>query len=135
LALTIRTVGLLAAAWPLTSRFGIVGAALATLVAEVPVQLVVAAMARRIAPSPFRGVPATLAASLVAGVIGLAIGWALDALLGPPFGGFVAGVSAGIVALGALWWLDRLLGLRLADQLVQAFPVLRRVIAPGSDIA
>lgn len=135
LAMTIRTAGLLAVAWPLASRFGVVGAAFATLAAEVPVQLVVAVIARRRVPRPFRGVPATLGASLLAGAIGLTIGWGLDALLGPPIGGFVAGAVAGIVALGTLWWLDRVLGLRLVEQLVQAFPMLRRVLARGSQRA
>ena len=128
LALTIRTIGLLVLAWPLTLRFGVLGAALATLTAEVPVQLVVSVLAGRRIPRPFRDVPVTFAASLGAGGTGLAVGWALEAMFGPPVGALIAGSAGGIVAVATLWCIDRVLGLGLAEQLARAFPPLRRIL-------
>jgi O-antigen/teichoic acid export membrane protein len=124
--ISIRTVVLLAAAWPLATAYGVVGAAVATIAAEIPVQIVSATMARRRLPHPFKGVARVTAAATVAGGLGAAVGLGVDQLVGPPFGVVPAALTAGIVSMAALWLLDRTLSLRLAEQLVLVFPALRR---------
>jgi O-antigen/teichoic acid export membrane protein len=124
--ITIRTVVVLAAVWPLASGYGVVGAAVATIAAEIPTQIVAAALARRRLPRPFRGVGSVAAAATVAGALGAAVGLGMDDLVGPPFGVVPAALTAGLVSMTVLWLLDRTLDLYLAEQLVRVFPALRR---------
>jgi O-antigen/teichoic acid export membrane protein len=127
LLLTIRTVVLLTVVLPLASRFGVVGAAVATIAAEVPIQIIAAAYARNRLPRPFRGVASVVAAAGLAGAVGAIAGLIVDALVGPPVGVVPAALAAGIASLGTMWFLDRILGLRLTEQVVRVFPILGRV--------
>lgn len=124
--MSIRTVVLLAAAWPLAMGYGVAGAAMATIAAEIPVQIVAATLARRRLPRPFKGVGRVAAAAAVAGALGAAVGLGIDRLVGPPIGVAPAALTAGIVSMAGLWLLDRTLSLHLAEQLVLVFPALRR---------
>jgi O-antigen/teichoic acid export membrane protein len=128
--LTIRTAVVLVAAVPLTSALGVMGAAVATLLAEAPLQVTAVVLARRRVPGPFRGVMPVLIAAFVAGAIGGAVGLGLDALVGPPWGAIPAAVGGGTTAVAALWALDRVMGLRLATLLTQVFPALTRFLRP-----
>jgi len=124
--LAIRTVVLLTVAWPLAAAYGVVGAAVATLAAEIPVQIVAASYGRSTLPRPFAGVGQVVLAAAFAGGVGAAAGVAVDALVGPPIGVIPAAITGGIVSTAALWLLDRTLELRLAEQVVRVFPALRR---------
>lgn len=127
LLMGIRTVVLLAMVVPLAIRFGVVGAAVATVAAEIPTQIIAASFAGHRVPRPFRGVAIVVATAAVAGGAGAIVGLVVDALVGPPIGVIPAAVAAGITSLGTLWFLDRVLGLRLTDQVVRVFPALGRV--------
>jgi lipopolysaccharide exporter len=126
--LAIRTVVLLILAWPLASAFGVAGAAAATLAAEIPVQILAATFARGTVPKPFSGVGRVVGAACVAGGAGAIGGLAVAAALRPPIGAIAAAITAAVTAPGTLWILDRALGLRLVEQLTDAFPVLRRLL-------
>lgn len=129
--LTIRTVVLLAVVWPLAHSYGVVGAAIATIAAELVVQIFAVLDARRTLPRPFAGVGVVVAVAALAGGLGAAVGLGVEALIGPPIGAIPAALAAGIVSTAALWILDRILNLRLAEQLVRVFPVLGRLIGRG----
>lgn len=120
--MVIRSIVLLAVAWPLATAFGLPGAAAAIVLAEIPTQLMAAWLARRQLPGAFRGLQRPFAAALGASVSGGAAAWGADALLGPPLG-LVAGVLSGaVVGIGLLAVLDRMVGVGLFAQLVRAFP-------------
>jgi O-antigen/teichoic acid export membrane protein len=125
--LATRSVVLLVAVWPLTSAYGVVGAAAATICAEIPIQIATASIARSMLVRPFRGVGSVVVAATISGVTGAAIGLGLDRMLGPPLGVIPAGLAAAVVSMAVLWLLDRILGLHLAEQLVRVFPVLSRL--------
>jgi O-antigen/teichoic acid export membrane protein len=127
--LTMRTVVLLSLVWPLVSAYGVVGAAVATIAAEIPVQIVAVLLARNRLVRPFRRVGSVAAAATVAGAVGAAVGLVTDAAFGPRIGVVPAAVTAGVVSMVSMWLLDRTLGLDLAEQLVRVFPALRRL--PG----
>jgi O-antigen/teichoic acid export membrane protein len=125
--LASRTIVLLIVAWPLASAFGVVGAAVATICAEIPIQIASASIARDMLVRPFRGAGRVALAATVAGAAGAALGAGLDSLLGPPLGFVFGALVAGTASMAILWLLDRTLGLQLAEQLVRVFPVLNRL--------
>jgi O-antigen/teichoic acid export membrane protein len=125
--IAMRAVILVAVVWPLASGYGVVGAAAATIAAELPIQIIAVGLARSRLPRPFRGVGSVVAAAAVAGALGAAVGLAVDRAVGPPIGVVPAALCAGIGSMIALWALDRTVGLRLAEQLVRVFPALRRL--------
>jgi O-antigen/teichoic acid export membrane protein len=126
--LTIRTFTLLVFAWPLASAFGVAGAAAATLAAEIPVQILAAAFARGSVPAPFSGVGRVAGAAAVAGAVGASCGLIVAAALRPPISAIAAAITAAVTAPAALWVLDGALGLRLVEQLTDAFPILGRIL-------
>lgn len=127
--LAIRTVVLLAVVWPLADAYGVVGAAFATIAAELAVQIFAVAYARSSLPSPFAGVGRVVAAAALAGGLGAVAGLGIDALVGPPIGVIPAASAAAVVSVATLWLLDRVLELRLAEQLVRVFPALSRLLS------
>lgn len=129
---TVRSLVLLSLAWPLASTYGVTGAAVATLAAEVPVQVVAATFARRMLPRPFAGVGSIVLAAAVAGTTGAAAGILVSIVVGGPIGTVAAGLVAGVASVAALWLLDRIFRLHLSEQLVELFPVLRRVLRTAS---
>ncbi len=129
----IRTVVILALAWPFTGWWGVAGAAAAYLAAEVVQTVAAAVIAAREVPRPFAGVPARLggvavvAAAAAAGA-GLAVA-ALDGIAALAAGG----VAAAAAAVAALVVLDRRFGAGLSSDLARAFPAAagRLGLVPG----
>jgi lipopolysaccharide exporter len=127
--IVMRSLILLALAWPLATTWGLVGAAGAVVLAEIPTQLVGARMAGRELPKPFSGTGRAVLASFTASGLAGAAAIGVDALVGPPaglFAGAGAGLLVGVVLLGVL---DRLFGVGLFIRLVAVFPPLARM--PG----
>jgi O-antigen/teichoic acid export membrane protein len=128
LLLAVRTVVLLAVAWPLVTTLGAAGAALAVVAAEVPTQLLAAVMAGRMLPRPFRGLLVPLLVVLVAAAAGAGTGVGLDLAISAAAGPVAAGAVGMAVAGGVLVLLDRVLHAGLLDQLLRTFPFLGRLL-------
>jgi len=111
-----------ALAWWLAGKYGVVGAAMALLAAEVAIQIAAAAFAARILPRPFAGWARSLAAIMFAGAAGAAIAAVVDALVPGVPGLAAASVSGLAVAAVTLIILDHRFGLGLLADAVVAFP-------------
>jgi O-antigen/teichoic acid export membrane protein len=129
----VRSIVLVSLAWPLASAHGVVGAAVATLAAEVPTQIIAVGFARRMLPHPFANVWPIVLAATVAGTTGAAAGAAVIAVVGGPIGVITAGILAAVGSMAGLWLLDRVFRLQLSEQLVEFFPALRRVLRTPSE--
>jgi lipopolysaccharide exporter len=111
-------------AWWLAARYGVAGAALALLGAEVAVQVTAAVFATRLLPNAFAGLARPLAAIGVSAGAGATSAFAMDVLL-PGIQGLVAGsVSGLVVATAALVILDRRFALGLVADALVAFPAV-----------
>ncbi len=127
--IVVRSVVVVGLAWPAATLFGVTGAALAVLLAELPTQLVAAAMARRSLRQPFAGLRRHVAVSALAAGASASVAWGIAGLVASPAGLFLAAALAGATAVAGMAILDRWLRTGLAGQLVRAFPVLGRI--PG----
>ncbi len=119
---------LIALAWVLADRYGVVGAAMAWLPATGLAQVLGVLFLRQVLPQPFAdlGAPigATVAVSGVAAVIALGV----DPVI-PGIPGFLLAGLIGVVLAGAsLWVLERRFALGLADGLVRAFPQVAALV-------
>jgi O-antigen/teichoic acid export membrane protein len=129
---SVRSIVLVSLAWPLASAYGVAGAAVATLAAEVPVQIIAATFARRMLPHPFANVWQIVVAASIAGATGAGAGAGVATLAAGPIGVVAAGIVAGAGSVAGLWLLDRVFRLRLSEQLAELFPALRRVLRTPS---
>jgi lipopolysaccharide exporter len=127
LLIALRSGVLLILVWPLAMAFGLVGAAAAVVVAEIPTQVLAARLANRELPRPFRGLGPALLASFGASLVAGAAAVGVDTLVGPPLGLFAAVATAAVVGLVLLAGLDRWVGVGLFAQLVRALPVMGRL--------
>ena len=112
-------------AWWLAGRYGVAGAAMAWLAAEVAVQMTAAVFATRLLSRPFMGCALPLVAIGTAGAAGAASAAAIDGIL-PGVYGLTVGTMGGLgVATGVLLVLDRLFGVGLLSDAAKAFPKAR----------
>jgi len=113
---------LVALAWLLADRFGVVGAAMAWLPATGTAQIAGILFLHQILPRPFAGLAIRLGA--IAGVSGLAavVALSVDRMLPGVPGLLLAGLSGIVLAGSLLWILERRFALGISDGLVQAFP-------------
>jgi PST family polysaccharide transporter len=115
---------LLVGVWALTSRVGVVGAALAWIPAMIASQLLSAVFLPRVMPKPFAGLPRVALAVGTASAAGaFAAAW-IDSQIPGLAGVLIAAVAAAGLCLVLLWSADRRLGLGLERSLARVFPRL-----------
>ena len=108
--------------WSLTGRYGVLGAALAWLVAVGSSQVVSFILARRIFRNPLAGSALPLVIVLLASLVGALTAVAVTQLV-PGVAGFLIAVSAAACAtMAVLWFCDERFELGLRADLSQAFP-------------
>jgi O-antigen/teichoic acid export membrane protein len=123
----VQSVLLLLGVWWLTSRFGVVGAALAWIPAIGMSQLLSAVFLPRVLPKPLAGLSPIGFAVLTASAAGAATAAWIDTHL-PGIPGVVAAAVVGAgLCLALLWLADRRIGLGLMRSLVQVFPQLSSI--------
>ena len=120
----LQTTVLLLGVWWLTSRAGVVGAALAWLPAVAVTQLLSARFLRRVLPHPMRGLGRIGLAVGTSAIAGAATAAGLDAAVAGLPGTALAGIAGAAVAFGGLWLADRRLDLGLERSLQRVFPQL-----------
>lgn len=123
----VRSCVLLLTVWPLTARFGLLGAGVAVLLSELAVQILAARLARQLLPEPFGGLWPAASVALLASGAAAGVALAVDAMLGPPLGLLASASAALVVGTLLLMALDHMLDVGLLRQLAATFPVLRRV--------
>jgi O-antigen/teichoic acid export membrane protein len=113
--------------WSLTSRFGVVGSAMAWLPAVAASQILSAVFVSRVLPRPLDGVTRPLAVIALSSIAG---GYAAHVIAGlvSSFSG-LAGLATGALAAstliaGSIWALDRRFSLGILASFVEAFPPL-----------
>jgi O-antigen/teichoic acid export membrane protein len=122
----------LAVLW-LARSYGLIGAALALLLAISASQGVSAWYVRRMLPRPFSGIGAPMLFIAAAALLGAAVAWLIDTRV-QGITGLLLAAAAGTLLTGALLWAGgRRLPLGLFADLVLAFPQLAFLIpaAPG----
>lgn len=113
---------LIALAWLLAGRYGVVGAAMAWLPATAMAQIVGILFLRRLLPRPFAGLARPLGAIAAVSSLGAVVALGVDRLLPDMFGLLLGGLIA-IILIGLLLWvLERRFALGISDGLVRAFP-------------
>jgi O-antigen/teichoic acid export membrane protein len=121
--------------WGLTTRFGLVGAALAWLPTAVISQLVSILLIRQLLPRPFArlAVP-LLVITAVTGAAAL-IAFIIDNLA-PNLAGLILAISLSIAAFaGLLWFADRRFSLGFAADLYRMFPQVASLLNHSQRIA
>jgi lipopolysaccharide exporter len=122
--LAILSGSVVVVAWGLAGRFGLVGAALAWVLAQVAVLMACVAFARQILARPFGGLSKPLLAIASASAASAVAALALDRLW-PGFVGVVVGATLAAAAAGILLWaLDRWLDVGLVRDFARAFPTV-----------
>jgi lipopolysaccharide exporter len=92
--------------WALANWFGLVGAAVAWLLAVGASQLLSLLFVRRLLPKPMVGLGHPLSLILLISVVGAATAWGVDRAL-PGLAGFILGGFAGtFIIAGLLWFAD-----------------------------
>ena len=108
--------------WSLTGRYGVLGAALAWLIAVCSSQVVSFILARRIFRNPLAGSALPLGSVLFASIVGALTAVAVTQLA-PGVAGLLIAVSAAACAtMAVLWFCDQRFELGLRRDLSQAFP-------------
>lgn len=110
--------------WGLTSRYGIVGAALGWLLAVSSSQLVNLGLARRVVARPLAGVFRPVGLVVAGSLGGAATALVVGRLVSGPGGLVVAGSLALAVVVHVIWLGDRRFGLGVQADLADAFPQL-----------
>lgn len=109
-------------AWPIVGRFGLSGAGIAQVLAELATVSAAALLVRRVVPGIFAGlakpIGAVAIATALAGLTAVAIGGQLGGLLGTA----VSLLFGAILSVTALYLLDRRLGLGFVRYLARAYP-------------
>lgn len=118
--------------WWLAGRYGVVGAAMASLAAEVAVQIAAAALASRLLHRPFAGSTGPMAAIVLAAAAGAVIAYVIDAVMPGLYGLAVGAVSGLALSAAALLVLDQLFGLGLLADAARVFPGIAARIAVAS---
>jgi PST family polysaccharide transporter/lipopolysaccharide exporter len=125
----VRSLTVIALAWSLAGGYGVVGAALAWLVAEVVVQVlsVVMVLWAETLSRPFSGIGQRAVAIAVAAMGGGLTAAGLERVLIGPIGMLVSGALGAGVAFALVWLLDRIFRFDLLEDLTLAFPFLARL--------
>lgn len=126
----IRTVVVVLAAWSLTLNYGLVGAAVAVLLAELAGKFASAVFAKEALGQAFTGlVPSATAIAFCATMSGVVSILAVRAVSGTP--GLILAIVTGLLFHGLLLWkLDRKYDLNIAADVLQVFPWRLRIQAP-----
>jgi len=113
---------LIALAWLLAGKYGVVGAAMAWLPATGTTQVVGVLFLRQLLPRPFAHLAMPMGAiATVSGIVAL-IALGVDHLVPGLFGLLLASLT-GLTLIGLpLWILERRFSLGISDGLVRAFP-------------
>jgi lipopolysaccharide exporter len=118
----VQSLLLIAFVWSLTSRYGLVGAALAWLPRVCISQIISVIFVRQLLPQPFAGLGAVMLLITVASGIGAIVALSID-LIFPGLTGFVAACLLAVITTGGLLWAsDRYFALGLGQGLRQLFP-------------
>ena len=118
--------------WALTRRFGVIGAALAWLIATASAQMVSLILVERLLQNPLKGSALPVGSILIASVAGalVAIG-VTEVVVG--LAGLFLGVGAALATtLTVLWFCDQRFGLGLARDFSQAFPQVASLLGAAS---
>jgi O-antigen/teichoic acid export membrane protein len=122
---TVLTTSVVTSVWALTRAYGLMGAAMAWVLAQAVVCAVCAIYARQaLGHSPFHGLVKPLTAIAVASGMAGMIAWSIDAVLPGILGLGTAVAAASVVTATLLWALDGQLGLGLLRDFAHAFPRL-----------
>jgi O-antigen/teichoic acid export membrane protein len=121
------TICLLLLLWPLTSAFGLTGAALAWLPAVLGTQLLAFAYLRKMLDRPPQGLASRLLAMLAGTAAATAVAAVSASLLQGPIGLGLAAILALLTYAAAIWWLDRRFRLELARDASRVFPGIAAV--------
>ncbi len=117
--------------WTLTGIFGVLGAALAWIVAVGSAQIVSAFYVRGLLPRSFSELVGPVPAIVVVAAAGGLLAWAIANAL-PGLTGFVAaGLVASLLTAAALFVLDRTFTFGLARDLLLAFPAVAGLVGQG----
>jgi O-antigen/teichoic acid export membrane protein len=108
--------------WFLTSRVGLVGAALAWVPAILLSQAMSARFLLSILDQPFRGLMAPFLAVITATVLCVAVATTASYFIPGAIGLIVAGVMGAVSTVAFLWFADRRYELGFANDLVLVFP-------------
>jgi O-antigen/teichoic acid export membrane protein len=134
----VMTICLLLLLWPLTSAFGLIGAALAWVPAVLGTQLLAFAYLRKMLDGPPQGLASRLLAMLAGTAAATAVAAVSASLLQGPIGLGLAAILALLTYAAAIWWLDRRLRLELARDASRVFPGIAAMASfaqggPGGD--
>lgn len=113
---------LIVSAWWFTWHFGLIGAGLAWLPAVGASLIVSIVSLQGLLHSPFGGLRAPLAATLVASTLGAVVALAIDNLVAGLMGFLLAGSLAALAVGAVLWVLNHRFGLGLFEDLARLFP-------------
>jgi O-antigen/teichoic acid export membrane protein len=108
--------------WTLTGRYGVLGAALAWLIATSSSQVVSFILARRILRNPLAGSALSVGSILVASLIGALTAGAVTQRVMGVTGLLIAVCAAASTTMAVLWFCDQHFELGLRRDLSQAFP-------------
>jgi O-antigen/teichoic acid export membrane protein len=124
---------LIALAWLLAGKYGVVGAAMAWLPATGTAQIVGVLFLRRLLPRPFAGIARPLGAIVAVSGMAAVIALGVDRLLPGVFGLVLASLAAIILIGLLLWTLERRFALGISEGLVRAFPRVAALVGflPG----
>jgi O-antigen/teichoic acid export membrane protein len=120
----IRLPVLIGLSWTLSGRFGLTGAAVAWVLAELTAHAGAAVLTKRLIPQPFVGMIRPLTAIASAAVAAAAIAVVVDQVLPALWGLAVAGLLGVGVGIGVLSLLDRALHAGLWSDITKIFPGL-----------
>lgn len=112
----------------LTIRFGIIGAALASLPAVLISQIMGIVFVGQLMPRPFSGLGKSLTAVLIASLTGATVAFVLDKYLIGIIGLVAAGVGAALCTFAILWIANQKWSLGFVEDLILIFPGITRYI-------
>ena len=121
----IRSALVVCLVWSLSGAYGVDGAAVAWLVAEVIVQVIAVAATRRTIPAPFRGLRPPLVAVMLVSAVTALVAWLVDTRVGGGIGVVAAVTAASIAGVTLLVVLDRTLRLGLGAGVMLVLPRFR----------
>jgi len=130
----VMTTGLLLLLWPMTSAFGLNGAAFAWFPAVLGAQLLALVYLRGMLERPLQGLVRRLVAMLAGTAAATAVAAISASLVRGPIGLGLAATLALLTYAAAIWWMDRRLRLGLARDASRVFPGFGAVASfvPGS---
>ena len=120
----VQSASVILLVWGLTTRFGLVGAALAWLPTAVLSQLVTILLIRRLLPRPFAQMGPPLVVVTAVTIGSALVAFLIDSLAPTLVGLILATVLAVITFAGLLWFADRRLSLGFVTDLNHMFPQL-----------